>query len=70
MRIFFLFVCVGFTAYLCVSCVCLCGLGGLDGSGVRNVRNPNKMFKRVPFGNLVFQEGMDCAICMEHFTDQ
>ena len=54
MRIFFLYVCVGFTIYLSISCVCLCSLGGLDGNGVRNVINPNEKFKRVPFGNLVF----------------
>ena len=54
MRIFFLYFCVGFTIYLLTSCICLCTLGGFDGNNVRNVRNPNKMFKRVPFGNLVF----------------
>ena len=70
MRVFFLFVCVGFTGYLMVSCCCLCALGGLDGNNLRNVQNPNKMFKRIPFGNLVFQEGLDCSICMERFTEQ
>ena len=69
MRIFFLVVCFGFTIYLLTSCICLCTLGGFDGNNIRNVRNPNKMFKRIPFGNLVFQEGLDCAICMEHFEE-
>lgn len=70
MRVFFLFFCVAFTGYLLTSCMCLCALGGVDGSHLRNVRNPSKMFKRVPFGNLVFQEGLDCAICMERFNEQ
>ena len=53
-RLICLGICVVFTTYLCTSCVCLCCIGGIDGSNVRNVRNPNRMFKRVPFGNLVF----------------
>ena len=54
MRIIFLYICVGMTIYLLTSCCCLCFLSGIDGANVRNVRNPVKMFKRVPFGNLVF----------------
>ena len=54
MRVFFLFVCLAFTGYLILSCCCMCVLAGLDGNNLRNVRNPNKMFRRIPFGNLVF----------------
>ena len=68
-RIFFLGFLVVFTIYLFVSCCCLCCIGGVDGGNLQNVRNPNKLFKRVPFGGLVFQEGLDCAICMEHFHE-
>lgn len=68
-RLFFLGFLVVFTIYLTTSCCCLCFLGGVDGSNLLNVQNPNKSFKRVPFGNLVFQEGLDCAICMERFHE-
>ena len=72
MRLIFLGVLVVFTIYLLISCCCLCCLGGIDGNNLRynaGGRNPNKLFKRVPFGNLVFQEGLDCPICMESFSD-
>ena len=47
----------------------LCNLSGLDGS---RVCRPNsfKKFKKVPFGSLIFQQGLDCGVCMERFRNQ
>ena len=68
-RLFFLGFLMVFTGYMLVSFCCFCCIGGVDGGNLRNVRDPNKRFKRVPFGDLVFAEGHDCAICMERFHE-
>ena len=67
LRIISLWVLVLFAAYLTTSIVCLIRLGGIDGARLRRRQN-NRRFKRVPFGSLVFAEGLDCAICMDAFS--
>ena len=69
MRVIFLWVCVIFTSYLLFSCCCMCYLTGIDGGNIVDVRRARDQFKRIPFGNLAFREGMECAICMESFRE-
>ena len=68
MRIISLFVLCAFTVYLTISAVCLCIIGGLDGNNIRR-RGNGRRFKRIPFGQLLFAEGLDCAICMDRFLE-
>mmetsp|Transcript_33902 Transcript_33902/g.44718 ORF Transcript_33902/g.44718 Transcript_33902/m.44718 type:complete len:164 (-) Transcript_33902:102-593(-) len=38
MRIFFLYICCGFTLYLLFSCCCMCCITGIDGDSIGDVR--------------------------------
>ena len=63
-----LFLLIFFAIYLTVSLICLIKIGGLDGAQVRR-RGNNHRFNRVPFGSLLFADGLDCAICMDRFSE-
>ena len=69
MRIVMLWAFILFAIYLTWSLVMLCRISGMDGSELRR-RGNNRRFKRVPFGELYFKEGLDCAICMDRFTEK
>lgn len=56
--------------YVFIACFCLCCVFGLDGryDPLRR-REALQVLKRVPFGSLLFEEGLDCAICLEAFQE-
>ena len=56
-----------FLIFLLYTLICFCHVSGLDGSRSIN-SNDLEMFKSIPFGSLVFQQGLDCGICMERIT--
>ena len=58
-----------FTVYLAFTFVSLLTMCALDGTRVRRPTDFQK-FKRVPFGSLLFQEGLDCGICMKRFRNK
>ena len=57
----------GFTIYLLTSCLCLVCIAGLGGDDYRS--GQGRRFKRIPFGNLLFNEELDCAICLNRFRE-
>lgn len=66
MRMFLLWFLVGFTIYLITSCVCfMCILDCFDGGQIR--RGQGRRMKRIPFGSLVFDSELDCAVCLNRF---
>ena len=68
MRVFFQYALIMFTIYLVFSLVCLCMIGGADGVNLRE-RGTRKRLRNVPFGQLLFAEGVSCAVCMERFQE-
>ena len=68
MRICFQYSLIMFTIYLVFSLVCLCMIGGVDGDKLRE-RGTRRRLRKVPFGQLLFTEGVSCAVCMETFEE-
>ena len=54
--------------FLFITIVPLCIVSGIDGSRVRRPK-AFKKFKKMSFGSLIFQQGLDCGICMERFKN-
>ena len=68
-RIVLVWLFILFNIYLTVSLIMLWRLAGLDASRLRR-RGNNRRFKRIPFGDLYFKEGLDCSICFDRFTEK
>ena len=68
-RIILLIAFILFNIYLTVSIYMLWRLAGIDAARLRR-RGNNRRFKRIPFGNLYFKEGLDCSICFDRFTEK
>ena len=67
-RIFLLIALVPFLIYLLYALICLWHINGFDGTRVSQTTEL-AMYKSIPFGSLVFQQGLDCGICLQRFRN-
>ena len=59
-----------FTLYLCTGFCCMFAIYGTE--ELRNGQNPRRAnhvrrFKRIPLGNMLYHDGINCSICLENF---
>ena len=61
--------CILLTAYLVISCVCICTLSGIDGNKIRHDRTFREKFKDLPLSDILFKGRTECSICLEEFRE-
>jgi hypothetical protein len=58
---------LGFTIYMLTSCVCVTCILDLCDDGGEIRQGQGRKLKKIPFGSLLFNEDLDCSICLSRF---
>lgn len=58
-----------FTVYMIMSVFCLCAMYGVDECkrGLPGHHVHARRFRRIPLGNMLYHEGINCSICLDNF---
>ena len=67
-RIICTLILIFYILFMFMTLVPLCHISGMDGSRVRRPKAFRK-FKKMTFGSLIFQQGLECGFCMERFRN-